>query len=299
MRRSVLAVCVLLVACEPQLGECDQAAAIRVAYDQANGLPAYEGQAMIIASCGNGSFCHGAMPEMAFGVPAGLTFDVQLAAADGSVDEEQIIRLRRGRFRVVQEGRLILHTVDLDTMPPQDGNEVLTDAPQYVRSDGGDFVPVPAPHDPLGREILRNWLACGAPVVERPMPREDGVDAVVVPPLDLPEIQPTWASVFADLLRRRGCAGALCHGGTDAGFRVTDSAGTYAALVGVDASGDECGGMGRLVVPSDPDASLLLEKLQDNPRCGDRMPQSGIPLRAEDLDAVRTWIADGAPMVEP
>lgn len=288
----------LCAGCQPELGECDQASAIRVAYDQASGLPAYEGQALMIASCGYGSFCHGATPDESFGVPEGLSFDVQLAAADGRVNEDQVARLRRGRFRTVQEARLILHTIDLGTMPPpDDGPMVFDGAPVYVRSAGGDFAALPEVGSDEGRELLRNWLACDAPVVERPVPRDDGVPAVVVPPLDLPPIEPTWSSIFDNLLLGRGCAGARCHGGTEAGFQVTDPATTHAALVGATPSGDECFGMGTLVAPSDPGASLLIEKLRPSPSCGERMPLSGLPLRDEDIAAVEQWIADGAPMM--
>ncbi len=296
MRRLALPLVLALLGCEPTLGDCDQAAAIRVAYDEASGLPAYEGQAQMIASCGYGSFCHGAEPTDAFGVPEGLTFDVQLASSSAEVREDQVARLRRGRFRTVQEARLILHSVDLGTMPPRDDSDVLAGAPRYVRPESGDFVPVPAVDTDEGREVLRNWLACDAPVVERPVPRSDGVAAVVVPPLDLPPIEPTWTSIFEDLLRRRGCGSARCHGGTESGFRVTDAAATYDALVGRAPSSEECAGSGTLVVASDPDASLLLEKLLPSPTCGDRMPLSGLPLNETDVAAVRQWIADGAPM---
>lgn len=299
MRLFVL-VAVLAAGCTPELGACDQAAAIRVAYDQATGLPAYEGQALMIASCGHGAFCHGGddIPrENRLGVPEGLGFDVQLAAPDGTVDEAAIVRQRRARFRVVQEAHLALHTVDLGTMPPpsQQGRDVLGSAPTYVRA-GEDtgFEPLPAVGSDEGREILRNWLACAAPVIERPVPREDGVTAVVVPPLPLEPIEPTWASVFEDLFRGRGCATALCHGGSESGFRVTDRDATHRALVMGDARGEACTGEGALIVPGDPDASLLVEKLTGAPRCGDAMPLGGIPLRDEDLAAVRDWIAAGA-----
>jgi len=297
--RALLLAAALAVGCTPQMGDCDQAAAIRVAYDQATGLPAYEGQALMIASCGHGAFCHAGddVPrENRLGVPEGLSFDVQLAAPDGTVDEAAIVRQRRARFRTVQEAHLVLHTVDLGTMPPPSevGREVLAGAPVYVRASAGGFEALPAVGSEEGREILRNWLACAAPVIERPVPREDGVNAVVVPPLPLEPLEPTWASLFEDLLRGRGCATALCHGGSDAGFRVTDSASTHAALTTGAASGEECAGQGALIVAGDPDASLFVDKLGAEPRCGDPMPLGGIPLRDEDLEAVRAWIAAGA-----
>lgn len=299
-RASLIVIAFALVGCEPELGECDQAAAIRVAYDEVTGYPAYEGQALMVSSCGYGSFCHGAEPDETYGVPDGLHFDVQLAAVDGRVNERQVARLRRGRFRTVQESRLILHTVDLGTMPPPPNSdevrELIEAAPRYVRADASGFVPMPGVETDEGREILRNWLACAAPVVERPVPRDDGVPAVVVPPDERTPIMPTWTSIFEDLLRGRGCATSLCHGGSDAGFIVTDAADTHATLLGGTPSGEECNGMGTLIVPEQPDNSLFLEKLQANPSCGDRMPLSGLPLSDDDIAAVSQWIADGAMM---
>lgn len=301
MRRSALLLSMTLTACAPDLGECDPVAATAVAYDQGTGMPAYEGQALVIASCGNGAFCHGALAVGAdrLGVPEGLSLDVRLAAIDGTVDEHEIERLRRGRFRVVQEAHALLHTVDLGTMPPEGeaAEQALGSAPLYARvSDEQGTSELPGVDTPEGREILRNWLACDAPVVERPAPRADGVDSVVVPPLYLPPIEPTWESIFDNVLGARGCAGARCHGGTEAGFRVTDPASTYDALVGADAIGDDCAGRGTLVVPGDPDASIFLQKLVPSSGvCGDPMPIGGVPLSEANVDAIRTWIVAGAP----
>lgn len=287
----------LLTACGPELGACDPSEAIRVAYDEATGMPAYEGQAVMHASCGYGSFCHASdVPmENRLGVPAHLTFDVQLAATDGTVDEAAIARLRRARFRTVQEARGIYESLALGTMPPagEEGASVRSGAPRYLASDDrGELVPLPGADTPAGREIVRNWLACDAPVVERPLPREDGLSAVVVPPLPRDPIEPTWESVFEDLLRARGCAGARCHGGSEAGFQVTDAAGTRAALVGAEASGDECAGM-PLVAPGAPDDSLFYRKLAARDEadvCGDPMPLGAPRLNDDDLAAVRAWI---------
>ncbi|MCA9608127.1 MAG: hypothetical protein KC619_21105, partial [Myxococcales bacterium] len=133
--------------------------------------------------------------------------------------------------------------------------------------------------------------------VERAAPRDDGVASVVVPPLALPPIEPTWPSIYENLLGARGCGRVVCHGGGDerAGLVVSaDRAETLRALMS-DATGDDCGGAARLVVPGDPAASLFLDKLGSTPSCGDPMPLGGIPLRQGDIEAVRAWIACGAP----
>lgn len=54
------------------------------------------------------------------------------------------------------------------------------------------------------------------------------------------------------------------------------------------------GDSGPLVVPGDPDASLLIEQI--TPLDGTAsMPLDADPLSAEEIDAVRSWIAQGAP----
>ena len=67
----------------------------------------------------------------------------------------------------------------------------------------------------------------------------------------------------------------------------------YAALVGTTSSSSRCAGK-QFVVPFHPEQSLLLEKLQDEPSCGDRMPLGGMALSETELEVVRSWIAAGA-----
>ena len=285
------------LACTPELGECDQAAATRVAYDPADGRTAYEGQALIISSCGGATLCHGADAEgvRRNGVPAGLELDVRLASTTSAANEAELARLRRGRYLVVQHARSILRTLDLGTMPPR-GIDTGALAASYLRSDDTSL---PAIDSPEAREVLRNWLACGAPVVERTTARADGVPAVVVPDHYVPPIEPTWASVFRDLLVARRCGNQYCHGDPNAeevGLHIAydDCDATYRALVGAAASGEHCGGpFGRaLIVPGDPENSVFLQKLTPGSGvCGDPMAA----LRPEDLAAIGGWIERGAP----
>src|SRR5262249_33213295 len=48
------------------------------------------------------------------------------------------------------------------------------------------------------------------------------------------------------------------------------------------------------VVPGNPDASFLVEKLNANPRLGVQMPNSRPPLTADQIALIRTWIMEGA-----
>lgn len=90
-----------------------------------------------------------------------------------------------------------------------------------------------------------------------------------------------------------GCANDYCHGATTSGgFSVSTKQGAYDSLVNAEGSAN-CGGEIR-VVPGDPDASLLVQKITD-PSCGERMPKdSDDPLPAEDIARIRAWISAGA-----
>ncbi|RLB52556.1 MAG: hypothetical protein DRJ42_14490, partial [Deltaproteobacteria bacterium] len=115
---------------------CDEEASRLVVYtDDDQGLPAYAGQALITGTC---SGCHDGS-------------DLSLAS-DGPSTE----RLRRLQDGFTNSPRNLLGTVYSGSMPPTRNAPT---EPSY-RS-------LPALQTPEGREILRNWLACGAPVVER------------------------------------------------------------------------------------------------------------------------------------
>jgi hypothetical protein len=96
------------------------------------------------------------------------------------------------------------------------------------------------------------------------------------------------------------CKNVICHGGaTDGpgvGLNMQTRDDAYKTLVGIMASDNgDCAGSGLLrVVPSDPDASLLMMKITRQPPCGGQMPPGG-SLIAEQTDPVRAWIAAGAP----
>jgi hypothetical protein len=72
-----------------------------------------------------------------------------------------------------------------------------------------------------------------------------------------------------------------------------DRASAYAALVGKTSKSSKCMGM-PLVMPNQPDMSLLLHKVSANPACGNRMPIGGKPLSDAQLGMIRGWILAGA-----
>ncbi len=154
---AALAGATLLGGCVADLGTCDEAAAKRLVYtNDVEGLPAYEGQALVIASCGNGAFCHSEVaPDQLFGVPAGLSFDVRVASTDHDLE-----RLRRAHATVRDRAERMWDAIDDDRMPPSGVGD-------DVRKLGRAYRGLPEFDTAEGRAIVRNWLACGAPVVER------------------------------------------------------------------------------------------------------------------------------------
>jgi outer membrane protein assembly factor BamB len=113
----------------------------------------------------------------------------------------------------------------------------------------------------------------------------------------MPVGEATFSAVYNDILRGRGCAAATgCHANSSAGGLDLSSRDiAYRALVNAPAQGMPCSSSGRLrVVPSDPDNSLLVNKLASAmPACGVQMPPSSL-LPAALTDQIRKWIANGA-----
>lgn len=115
--------------------------------------------------------------------------------------------------------------------------------------------------------------------------------------------EPTFSAVFKEIIVGTGCnGGALCHGGVVGNLTMLDKAATYKALVGVQAMGKNLlpgmtpncvdSGLTR-VVPSDPDNSLIIMKVEHNASCGDAMPPGGM-LSADKVAQLRAWITNGA-----
>ncbi|MBM4362019.1 MAG: hypothetical protein FJ104_05020, partial [Deltaproteobacteria bacterium] len=110
---------------------------------------------------------------------------------------------------------------------------------------------------------------------------------------------PVWSNVFSRVIVQNACTQPQCHGaGNGGGLRLDGKTPAYQALVGVVAAGPciadagepdgaaganvnicGCGPSGLTrVVPGDPDASLLIAKLETTQSCGERMPPTGEPI---------------------
>lgn len=164
-------VAVVLGGCGDDLGPCDPGAARQVVYDR-EGFPAYEGQALVHASCGSGAFCHSAEARglARVGAPAGLDFDMAIASVGTAGDPAALARLSRGHANVIEWRDDIHDEVEAGTMPPWGEATLIPHAnvPRYRRiATDGSVTRLPHVDSIEGVDVLRNWLACGAPIVER------------------------------------------------------------------------------------------------------------------------------------
>ena len=121
------------------------------------GLPAYEGQAMVQMSCSPGT-CHtdGVTGAGRRGVPLGYDFSLPLASPEV---------LAESQARILDHADLVYGLVESGDMPPfGPGAEGAFDGAVGYSYANGDRVP--AIDSIEGLERFRNWIACGAPVVE-------------------------------------------------------------------------------------------------------------------------------------
>jgi len=300
---------VLVSGCAPELGACDTNRARQLVYDD-TGAPAFEGQALMIQSCGFGAFCHAEVDaEHRFGAPAGLAYDLRLASFGPEAEAEETERLREMATRTLEHRHEIWAQVASGLMPVagEAGSSALEGAPSYQRIHGVtlEATPIATLETEEGREILRNWLACGVPVVERTMTSIEQADVPpvgeVASPIELIPLEPSWEDIHERLVQPR-CNSSACHGAAAAGeldLRGSAAEALTTLLEGTGA-GDECGAAGQpYLVPGDARASLLFQKLTGRVHeaggdtsavCGDRMPSGGSPVSEASMASVEAWI---------
>lgn len=104
------------------------------------------------------------------------------------------------------------------------------------------------------------------------------------------QLEPTFSSIQANIFTPI-CT--QCHAGASAPLSFSLQAGfSYGQLVGVPSV--EAPELSR-VDPGQPDNSYLVMKIEGAPGItGGRMPLGLAPLSADQIAAIRTWIADGA-----
>src|SRR5258706_369543 len=105
-------------------------------------------------------------------------------------------------------------------------------------------------------------------------------------------LQPTLASIQTNVFNVN-CAVPGCHGGAGAqhGMRL-DPGFSAGNLINVPSGQDP--NLIR-VIPGDPDASFIIQKLDGTQTVGVRMPDGGPYLTTAKINVIRQWIQDGAP----
>ena len=111
-----------------------------------------------------------------------------------------------------------------------------------------------------------------------------------------PPVEPKLSSIQAQIFDVNGCSTTTCHGAAaSSGLQLT--AGTsFGQLVGVASlnDGDHQPPFVR-VKPGVPDSSFLVIKLTGpSPRQGSLMPRVGSKISNDKINAIRTWILNGA-----
>jgi len=368
----VTALCISsLPGCKRDLGECnldgqtpdgrpiDGPAAFDIAFRETDGLPMYEGQALVQSTCGDGSFCHApaAVGADRIGVPAGLNFDVDLACTDvtddpscaqpiescegGQTDTlycERLRGLQNNRNQVNNWAEGMIQEIRSGTMPPGEAGRRVRNNTAWIRTPDPDrpdrSAELPSIDSSEGQEIVRNWLACQAPVVARTeipppnanelelCPSVDGEICVYSGPSVLPD--PNWSDIyfgimFTDCVICHGPAndntdqnpsrqGGPIPGGADpAGLAALDLSGvdlmdtsnwasdSYPAVVdALAADPGDCAGQGTLVIPFDPDGSIMIQKMRNEQTCGGQMPLVGGLISEARIQVVEEWINQGA-----
>ena len=100
----------------------------------------------------------------------------------------------------------------------------------------------------------------------------------------------SYSRDIVPLFHAATCASISCHGGVFASnsYSLVTYEGTFGPGLFAKAL--------KLceIVPGNPDASFLLEKLEPSPRIGVRMPNTQPPLSDAQINLVRTWILEGA-----
>jgi hypothetical protein len=130
----------------------------------------------------------------------------------------------------------------------------------------------------------------------RPTDATPGAPTRTVPPTATPPAV-SFQQLQDELFTPR-CATQFCHSQqARSGGLVLEGAAAFDALVGAEPSIAAARAAGMLrVAPNDPDNSFLLLKLTQpsSGTFGSRMPLTGAPLDAAQLERIRAWILAGA-----
>ena len=169
---------------------------------------------------------------------------------------------------------------------PQDGG-----APTFLTC---DITSVEQASDPADAQYFLECRSAG-PCASAPC-ADQWSDAFAVGPVPgsfllPPNTRATLAGNVQPIYDRSCATSAVCHG-NGADVVVLADGVSYDNSVLVESNGFN-GPQGPFVVPFDPDSSFLFAKLLGT-GAGDPMPRNGSPLGPEKMDAIRSWILEGA-----
>jgi uncharacterized membrane protein len=291
-------VAVAVAGCAEDLGTCQMNAATQVVY-AGNGTPYYAGQALVQASCAEG-VCHSAYAANASrkGAPFGLNFDV--APLSSASTPANVSALRDGISHVRDHASSLWGEIAAGTMPPGEAGNRGEQQWKALDADGNAQVtPLTNITSDVAKSTVRNWLACGAPLVAGVSATPDAMalGEIVAPLENMSTDGPTFENVYNTVLS--SCK--TCHPGAikvDIDFTSLTTA--FNTLVGKAAFAGGAPGMcgavtQKLVTPGNCQESLLYLKLRANPPCGDQMPL-GPPLPDASIQLLCDWIDAGATM---
>ena len=303
--------------------------------DENSGRPMYAGQALVYEGCAR-SICHSSVATDRVGVPAGLDFDLLPCDAGDDACTDELVAGIHARQDVVFEWRdEIYGTMQRGSMPPGDAGESrLRDSDFYfeISADGVGAADTRLPRADTAeaRELIRAWLASGAPTISQWSPsatdpaascETEVVDwprcvrgqAVATTPSD-----PTWPAIYRDVVQAQTCAdGTTCHGsGSEIGIEFISEESMYRLFCGegdtcgtvMSASGGDCAGDAiPYITAGDATQSLFWRKLHgatpqvseesreiEAETCGDPMGDGDNGAGDRAITAVRAWIEAGA-----
>lgn len=284
----------------------------------------YTGQAIMKQSCANGCHSSTAEGQARQGAPKGLDFDLlplsegtPVTGTDGVVrlqlDPQALADLRHRQRKVYDEREDIWEQIQKGLMPPESTFEVLTTIVESMFNNDGSCTRGQALTSlDADKEKLRNWLACGTPIVEANSAQ------LTVPVVGTVGNQypvcggggggsdggmPTTPG-FSEVYNTVFAACAACHvagGASGTMFHLNTEDIAYTALLGATGTGapQSCAANPTpYVTPGDPTKSYIVAKVDKSApvtaRCGGVMPDAN-GINATSLDLLKRWIAGGAP----
>lgn len=288
-------VAAMAASCADDLGTCQMEAATQVIY-ASDGTPYYAGQGLVQSGCAEG-VCHSVYAEKAGrkGAPHGLNFD--LAPLNAQSSEANIGALRDGISHVRDRAGDLWGEISAGTMPPGEAGKR---PDQTWKVSDGSTTPLTNVTKDLEKATIRNWLACGAPVIAgvTGSPAAASSLGATLDPLKTSSTgAATFDMVFDTVFRSCG----TCHvpSITMVGLDLTTKKAAFDSLVSKD---PYVGGAGmcssvkkKLIEPGNCKESLVYQKLKASPPCGTQMPPTG-PLPDSSVQLLCDWIDAGAKM---